>query len=165
MAKDYSKQISKQIGENLTVAKLGEQGFIATAFAGNVPDFDVLAYDNKSGKKFSIQVKAVRGGSISYSDAQDFIVIKKRGKTQSVTGINKELDKNLICVFVWIGKELCDSRFYILKQGDLARIIHDNYSAYLREKGGVRPRNPGSTHVAVAEEHFKKYKDNWKCLK
>ena len=163
MGKDYSKQLSKQIGENLAVAKLGEQGFIATAFAGNVPNFDVLAC-NENGKKFSIQVKALRRGSISYN-ARDFIGIEIKGKTQSVTGIHEDFDKNLICIFIWISEELSDSRFYVLKQGDLAQIIHDNHSAYLREKGGVRPRKPESTHIAVAEEHFKKYKDNWKCLK
>ena len=50
MKKYFSNQLSKQIGENLLVAKLGELGVVATTLSGNVPDIDVLAYrpDEKS---------------------------------------------------------------------------------------------------------------------
>ena len=51
MGKDFSKQLSKQIGENLLVAKLGELGIVASTLTGNVPDIDVLAY-RQDGKRW-----------------------------------------------------------------------------------------------------------------
>lgn len=42
MATGRSNQLTRQIGEHLVAAELGRQGFIATPFAGNVPNFDLL---------------------------------------------------------------------------------------------------------------------------
>ena len=58
-----SNQTARQTGEHLLVAELGRRKIIATTFAGNVPDIDVLAYDNE--KTAAIQVKALRQGSWS----------------------------------------------------------------------------------------------------
>ena len=54
--------MSGQIGENLVVAELGRRGIIATAFAGNVPEIDILAYKDK--RSIPIQVKALKVGSL-----------------------------------------------------------------------------------------------------
>ena len=48
MVKKFSSKLSGQIGENLVVAELGRRGIIATAFAGNVPEIDILAYKDKT---------------------------------------------------------------------------------------------------------------------
>ena len=50
--KDFSKRLAGQIGEHLVVAELGRREIIATPFAGNVPDIDILAYAN--GHYFSL---------------------------------------------------------------------------------------------------------------
>ena len=55
-ARNFSNQLSGQIGEALVVAELGRLGIVATAFAGNVPDIDILAC--KEGKSTAVQVKA-----------------------------------------------------------------------------------------------------------
>ena len=55
-ARNFSNQLSGQIGEALVVVELGRLGIVATAFAGNVPDIDILAY--KEGKSKAVQVKA-----------------------------------------------------------------------------------------------------------
>jgi len=57
LEKNYSTQLAGQIGESLIVAELGRRGIVATAFAGNVPEIDLLAY--KDGTTISLQVKAV----------------------------------------------------------------------------------------------------------
>lgn len=44
------------------MAKLGRLGYIATPFAGNVPDFDLLV-GNNSGRSIPVQVKAINGPS------------------------------------------------------------------------------------------------------
>jgi len=43
LARNFSTQLAGQIGESLVVAELGRRGIVATAFAGNVPDIDLLA--------------------------------------------------------------------------------------------------------------------------
>ncbi|HEY5505683.1 MAG TPA: hypothetical protein VIK28_11045 [Sedimentisphaerales bacterium] len=43
MKSGYSNQVTRQIGEHLVVAELGRRGILATPFAGNVPDYDILA--------------------------------------------------------------------------------------------------------------------------
>jgi Holliday junction resolvase-like predicted endonuclease len=44
MEKNYTTQLAGQIGESLVVAELGRRGIVATAFAGNVPEIDLVAY-------------------------------------------------------------------------------------------------------------------------
>ena len=62
MVKNFSTKLSGQIGENLVVAELGRRGIIATSFAGNVPEIDILAYKDK--RSIPIQVKALKVGSL-----------------------------------------------------------------------------------------------------
>ena len=71
-ARNFSNQLSGQIGEALVVAELGRLGIVATAFAGNVPDIDILAY--KEGKSTAVQVKAWKTGSVSF-DASGALVL------------------------------------------------------------------------------------------
>ena len=90
MPRNFKNQLAGQIGEATVVAELGRRGFVATAFSGNVPDIDLLAY--KQGKTISIQVKAWRKGSVSF-DAKRFLNISWEGKKQVVSGKRERLDK------------------------------------------------------------------------
>ena len=74
----HNNQLTRQIGEHLVVSKLGRLGIFATPFAGNVPDFDVLASD-LSGHSLPIQVKTINGGSWQF-DAKKFLEIDPPGK-------------------------------------------------------------------------------------
>ena len=58
MKQGYSTQLTRQIGEHLVVAKLGRLCILATPFAGNIPDYDLLASD-LSGHSLPLQVKTV----------------------------------------------------------------------------------------------------------
>ncbi len=62
MATGREMQLTKQVGEYLACAELCRRGFIATPFAGNVPEFDILAISGKYETK-PIQVKEGRGVS------------------------------------------------------------------------------------------------------
>ena len=90
---------------------MGRRGFVATAFSGNVPDIDLLAY--KQGKTISIQVKAWRKGSVSF-DAKRFLNISLEGKKQVVSGKQKGLDKLPLYFFVKISEHYGGDRFFIL---------------------------------------------------
>lgn len=158
MARNFQTQLAGQIGESLVVAELGRRGIVATTFSGNVPDIDILAY--RDGRAIALQVKSVRSGSISF-DAKRFLQIEFDGDRQMVSGHSLALDTGLVFVFVSIGCEMGKDRFFILDQGVLQSIIHTNHSAWLAKHGGIRPKNPQSTHTAVSLVHLEQYRDNW----
>ena len=88
--RNFSNQLSGQMGEALVVAELGRLGVIATAFSGNVPDIDILAY--KDGRTTAIQVKAWKSGSVSF-DARRFLEIEIADNKQTVIGLHKGLQR------------------------------------------------------------------------
>ena len=157
----FSNQLSGQIGEALVVAELGRMGVVATAFAGNVPDIDILAY--KNGKSTAVQVKAWKTGSVSF-DARRFLNIEFNGHKQIVTGIHEHVQRLPIYVFVKLGEDKSKDEFYILDQLLLARLIREGYEAFLDLHNGVRPRNPQTTHNSVTLEQLLPFKDNWNAL-
>lgn len=157
----FSTKLAGQIGEALVVAELGRRGIVATAFAGNVPDIDLLAYFG--GKTLPLQVKAFRGVSMHLNAAR-YLKITMEGSLQKIDGIDTELDSELIYVFVKIGNRLGEDRFFILTQGELQKIIHDHHSAYLEKHKGIRPRNPESKHVGLLLSDLQVQQDRWDVI-
>ncbi len=158
MPKNYKTQLVGQIGESLVVAELGRRGIVATTLAGNVPDIDVLAFANDT--TLHLQVKAMRHSTTQF-DAQKFIKIEFGGDIQRAVGLNGELDPELIYVFVKVSEVASGDRFFILLQRDLQKIILGNHEAWLKKHGGIRPRNPKSTHVSISLTSLEVYEDNW----
>ena len=150
-----------QIGESLVVAELGRRGIVATAFAGNVPDIDLLTY--KNGKTQALQVKAWRTGSVHF-DATRFLHIAINGNLQNVNAIDEELDPDLIYVFVLVGERSGEDRFFILTQRKLQSQIFEMYRFYLAKHGGQRPRNAQTTHHAVTLSDLMPSEDNWSLI-
>src|SRR5208283_579244 len=105
-------------GEHLVVAKLGRLGIIATPFAGNVPDYDLLLSD-LSGHSLPLQVKAINGGSWQFS-ATSFLDIEFEGDNQIVRGKKKVCNSALICVLVLLKPDENDI-FFIMTVADLQR--------------------------------------------
>jgi hypothetical protein len=161
MSRNFKTQLAGQIGESLVVAELGRRGIVATSFAGNVPDIDILAY--RDGCTLALQVKSLRAGSASF-DAKRFMQIEFEGDRQIITGPATGLDNTLIFVFVSVGQELGKDRFFILRQAQSGCIIRDNHVAWLAKHSGIRPRNPQSTHTAVSLKDLDAYHDNWALI-
>ena len=159
--RNFSTQLAGQIGESLVVAELGRRGVIATAFSGNVPDIDLLAYRN--GKTLHLQVKAWRAGAVSFN-ATRFLNIRREEDVQIVEGLVAGLDANLVYVFVKIGDVSGQDKFFILKQGDLAQIVRVAYESFLNKHNGIRPRNANTTHVAVNEADLVRFESNWQLV-
>ena len=113
----HKNQLTRQIGEHLVVSKLGRLGIFATPFAGNVPDFDVLASD-LSGHSLPLQVKTINGGSWQF-DAKTFLEIEQQGDCQVVKGEKKLRNPDLVCVFVLLKPDERDE-FYIFPLRTLA---------------------------------------------
>jgi len=161
ITRDFSKQLSGQIGEALVVAELGRMGVVATAFAGNVPDIDILAY--KDAKSVAVQVKAWKAGSISF-DAKRLLDITFQGDKQTVKGIHHNIQRLPIYVFVRIADANGKDEFYILDQHTLAGLVQEGYQAFLDLHEGVRPKNPRTTHNSVTLSQLSAFKDNWDVL-
>ena len=160
MPKNYSKYLSGLIGENLVVAELGRRGIVATNFAGNVPEIDILAY--KNGKTTPIQVKSLKNGSFSVQ-ADEFLNIKFEGKKQVVKG-KKKIDRNLIFAIVIIGKVSGEDRFYICNKGFIQDLIHKLHKSFLKKHDGIRPKNYLSMHCSYKESHLSEKRDNWTLI-
>ena len=160
--KNYTSKLSGQIGENLVVAELGRRGIIATAFAGNVPEIDLLAY--KNGKSTPLQVKALRAGSVSISDARKYLDIDFDGDIQKVLGKRSDVDLELIFIIVKIGQRLGDDIFYICKQKTIQDLIFKRYSTNMKKHNGRRPRNPDSFHCKIELGDLENYRDKWELI-
>jgi len=158
MARSFKTQLAGQIGEALVVAELGRRGIVATAFAGNVPDIDLLAYKND--KTCALQVKAWRSGSVSFNAAK-YLKIDISDEIQTVTGLDESLDPDLIFIFCMIGAQLGEDRFFLLTQRELQHLIQQGYTSFLDKHGGKRPRNAQTTHNSVTLEQLAPFEDCW----
>jgi len=163
MATGRSIQLAKQTGEYLVSAELCRRGLISTTFTGNVPEFDILAINEKL-QAIPIQVKTITGGTWQFN-ADTFLDIKKTSNDiQMVKGKRKISNSELICIFVRLRDQNLDE-FYIFRKKTLQDIIYNNYTKYLSSKNGKRPKNPKSTHCAIKTDDLKDFRDNWDLIK
>lgn len=151
-------QLTKQVGEYLVSAELCRRGYISTTFTGNVPDFDILAINDKR-KTIPIQVKAINAGSWQF-DAAKFIDIEIKNKVQKIKRKVKSSHLNLVFVLVKLVGQGRDE-FYIMRFQDLQNWIFRAYTKYLKAKHGRRPKNPDSTHSIVSPHEIERFRDNW----
>jgi hypothetical protein len=161
MATGRGTQLTKQVGEYLVSAELCRRGYISTTFTGNVPDFDILAINEKH-KTIPIQVKTINAGAWQF-DAAKYIKIEQKKKVQKVTGKVKTGHPNLVFVFVKIIGQGTDE-YFILRLCDLQNIIFRNYKRYLKAKHGIRPKKHDSKHTIVKVDELKLFKDNWELI-
>ena len=150
--------LTRQIAENLTVAKLGERGFVATTLAGNAPNIDILAC--KNGKAIPVQVKAAKTGSVSLK-ADRFLEIELKEERQIING---RREMNPSCLWVIIFGRLDSVEFFICRETDIAETVEKKYSGFLKRHDAKRPRNTKSYHHALKREHLAKFKDNWELF-
>ena len=155
MATGRSTQLTRQIGEHLIVAKLGRLGYIATPFAGNVPDFDLLIADDK-GNSIPIQVKAINGGSWQFNISK-FLEVEIIDDIQYVKGEQKLTNPNLVCIFVLLSDDEKDD-FFIFRLRDLQIYFSKSY------KGGRRKKNPQSLHCAILPKDLEQFRNNWSLI-
>ncbi len=139
MATGRNSQLTRQIGEHLVVAKLGRLGYIASPFAGNVPEFDVLIADGE-GHSIPVQVKAINGISWQFR-INSFLDIEIIDEIQQIRGKRRLSNPNLICIFVLLSEDEND-QFFIFRLTDLPEVFLEHY------QGGRRPG------ISVMPVHF-----------
>ncbi len=161
MSTGRGNQLTKQVGEFLVAAELARRGWISAVLSGNTPDFDLVAADNQC-RSITVQVKAITGGGWHF-DVARFAKVSFEGSRQ-IIGRIKPCPKSLMCVLVVVGSDSSGDQFYILPMRTLYRRIVSNQRAWLKTRGGVRPRNPMSTHAAIWPKHVQKHLNDWEAL-
>lgn len=152
-----------QTGEYLVAAELSRRGYIATTFTGNVPEYDIIA-SNEKGKHVSVQVKASSGGSWQFGDISRYFEITFEGRRQVVGRPKKCPVLRLVVVFVSIHAK-GDDRFYILTWRALRNLLMTGHIAYLASHGGMRPKKWDSLHGAILEGVLSQHRDRWDVVK
>ena len=103
----------------------------------------------EAAQRADAMLKAIRRGNPSV-DAKRYLDIRFRGEKQRIVGKSADIDRDLIFVLVRIGKMSGEDRFFVYQQGFLQDLIYEKHRAFLRRYGGVRPKNPSSTHCAYS---------------
>ena len=158
MATGLSTQLAKQVGEFLVAAELGRMGLVAATFAGNVPDYDIIATD-LYGRSVPVQVKATRGKSWQF-DIRKFASVRLEGKTQIVGSPVPDRVPGLVCVMVALAGYGQD-RFYVLPWQSLRELMVTRYGFYINKHGDGRPKRFDSFHSAITEAPLAPFKDAW----
>ena len=156
MATGRSNQLNKQIGEYLVASELARNGFLVATFSGNVPDFDLLAA-NSYGTSIPIQVKTIRGGAWQFS-LDKFIEIRMEGEKQ-IPGKRRSPNIPHLMFVMVLATEYGKDHFYILEWEELQNIIVRGYRAWLKTKGGIRPKKPDSLHWALTPNSLKEFRE------
>ena len=108
-----------------------------------------------------VKVKTIRYGSWQFAaDKLMDIAVSKDG-IQTIHGRKPQGDEDVPCIMV----RLDEQEFYVLRMGQLYDVICTQYEKWLKERGGRRPRVPGSMHCAASPEDLAAYRDNWQLFK
>ena len=159
MATGRSNKLVGQAGEFLVAGELARRGYISTTFTGNVPDYDIVA-SSLEGKHLSVQVKAALSGSW-HNTISRFCTITFDGTRQVMGPLKSAPVIDLVTVFVVIGQQSGEDRFYILDWEQLRDVVVSDYSRWMEERDWTRPKNPKSLHCAILERQLAAYRDAW----
>jgi hypothetical protein len=135
-------------------------GFIATPFAGNVPNYDLLVA-NEASDAIPIQVKTINGGNghAWQFKATSFLHIGIGKKRQIVRGRKPLLHPDLVCVFVLLVSAGKDEFFTFTMKN-----LQDHFACGpYRYTGRKRPKNIDSMHCAIWPEELQQFK-GWDAL-
>ena len=120
MATGRQFQLTKQVGEYLVDAELSRRGLLTATFAGNVPDYDIVATGGR-GQTALVQVKAIAGRTWQF-DIRTFVDVRCTAGSQTMGQPTPPPAGDLICVFVRLHTYGAD-RFYVLRWPELQRVL------------------------------------------
>jgi hypothetical protein len=160
-ARGLSNKLVGQTGEYLVCAELGRRGLIATPFAGNVPEFDVLATDEHC-RTVPIQVKTSAGDTWpSQIDKWLKIEYDEVSQKQVPRGPVDITNPDLIYVFVALAHGGSCDRFFILAKREAQAAVIKGHSEWMESKNWRRPRKPASMDCRFTIAELAVYEDNW----
>ena len=104
-------------------------------------------------------MKTWKKGAVSF-DAKRFLEITIENRKQEIKGIKTAVNRLPCYVFVKVGLERDEDRFFVLDQLKLVSLIKQRYQSFLDLHSGVRPKNPERTHNSVTLQQSSPYVDN-----
>lgn len=150
MARKPSKPQVGRAGELFVAAELNRRGVSATLYLTNTPRVDVTATSPDGRRTINIQVKTktTRSGSWHWR------IEKANAELQA-----PETDYMILV-------DLADEHptYYIRRLSDVAEQSLARHHAWLKERGGKRPRNEDSTHMSIRMETVASGKGAWDVL-
>lgn len=153
-----------QMGEVLACAELNRRGYFATPFKKNVPEIDILAFD-ESLKPIPLQVKTFSGNGLPGTGKTYFDVEILKDERQRITRKKKIPHPGLIYIMVKIGERYGEDEFFLLRKRELFEVAFQDYTTWLEGHGWKRPFKPRSLHCTVWKKNLEPYKDNWDIIK
>ena len=120
MATGRQVQLTKPVGEYLVAAELSRRGLLTATFAGNVPDYDIVATGGR-GQTALVQVEAIAGPSWQF-DIRTFADVRCQAGAQTMGQPTTPPAGDLICVLVRLQPDGAD-RFYVLRWPELQRVL------------------------------------------
>jgi Holliday junction resolvase-like predicted endonuclease len=144
-----NKQQVARAGEHFVAAELHRRGAYAVTFAGNMPGIDVIASNLDQTRTVTIQVKSKTSGTWHSQYT--------RGRKRKALP-----DEIRYWVFVDLGEQ--PPGYYVVPEWWIENDIHRAHQAYLARHGGVRPRNPDSTHHGIQRSRVMEWRERWDIL-
>jgi hypothetical protein len=160
MASGRSTKVVGATGEFLVAAELSRRGLVTTTFAGNVPDYDIVATDSEF-RSVLVQVKTITGTSWQF-DFRRFADVTLDGR-QQVFHQPLKLKRDIACVLVALGDYGTD-RFYVMRWTDLRDTVIKSHLEFLKRHDGIRPKKFDSFHCALHEKHLSAFRDCWNLV-
>ncbi|PIP19142.1 MAG: hypothetical protein COX41_04450 [Candidatus Omnitrophica bacterium CG23_combo_of_CG06-09_8_20_14_all_41_10] len=131
-------QLSSMAGEFLTAGKLFKHNYQVSITMGNAKAIDLLVHNPKTGKTFSVQVKALR--------QKNCFPIKK-----------ENIKPDHVYVFIILNATSPTEDYYILKGETILQDINRFFgTSYTREKPSSVP--------AINYGPLSEFKDNWRLF-
>ena len=158
MATGRQVQLTKQVGEYLVAAELSRRGLLTATFAGNVPDYDIVATGGR-GQTALVQVKAIAGPSWQF-DIRTFTDVRYKAGAQTMRATDDPSSRRPH-LRVRSTSHVRSGPLYVLRWPELQRVLINGYRGYLKRQGGRRPRRADSFHTALREPDIKSFLDNW----
>ena len=110
----------------------------------------------------AVQVKAINGHAWQF-DIQKFLDVQMDGERQVLGAPRQEPFPELMCVLVVL-KKTGQDRFFILEWKELQNLVVRDYTGYLSKNNFVRPRKPGSFHMALAISDVEPFENEWRKI-
>lgn len=156
--------LSGQLGEFLACVELNRRGYVATPFSKNVPEIDLLVFDEEM-RAIPVQVKAFSEKGL-VGTATTYMDVKITKDKRQLVGRKKEIaNPNLLFLVIKIGKKYGEDEFFLLKKKDLYEIQFKDYKNWLKKHNNRRPNKPDSLHCTIWKKNIELYRNNWRILK
>ncbi len=145
-----AKDFKGNVGIFLVASRLSAMNIIALTTSRNTKGYDIVVLNPETNKGKGIQVKC--------TDKKDFPVVRTMLKT-----IHEELEKKIICDFVFVDISNEQPRFFILSKDEIIGIIETNTNEWLAKSKHKKPPEESEREIlhTIKLPSIEKYENNW----